>query len=55
MYSALKKNGVRLYELAREGIEIEREGRKIIIYDIKDIKINNPYVSMKVSCSKGLI
>ena len=28
MYSALKKNGVRLYELARKGIEVEREGRK---------------------------
>ena len=53
MYSALKKNGVRLYELARKGIEIEREGRLITIYNIENIKINNPYVSMKVSCSKG--
>lgn len=53
MYSALKQNGVRLYELARKGIEVEREGRLITIYDIEDIKINNPYVSMKVSCSKG--
>ena len=53
MYSALKQNGVRLYELARKGIEVEREGRLITIYDIEDIKINNPYISMKVSCSKG--
>ena len=53
MYSALKKNGVRLYELARQGIEVEREGRLIKIYNIEDIKINNPYVSMKVTCSKG--
>lgn len=53
MYSALKKNGVRLYELARQGIEVEREGRLINIYNIEDIKINNPYVSMKVTCSKG--
>lgn len=53
MYSALKKNGVRLYELARKGIEVEREGRLINIYNIEDIKINNPYVSMKVTCSKG--
>ena len=53
MYSALKQNGVRLYELARKGIEVEREGRLITIYNIEDIKINNPYVSMKVSCSKG--
>ena len=53
MYSALKQNGVRLYELARKGIEVEREGRLITIYNIEDIKINNPYISMKVSCSKG--
>ncbi|MBX9135957.1 MULTISPECIES: tRNA pseudouridine(55) synthase TruB [unclassified Clostridium] len=53
MYSALKQNGVRLYELARKGIEVEREGRLINIYNIEDIKINNPYVSMKVTCSKG--
>lgn len=53
MYSALKKNGVRLYELARQGIEIEREGRLITIYNIEDIKIENPFVSMKVTCSKG--
>lgn len=53
MYSALKQNGVRLYELARKGIEVEREGRLITIYNIEDIKINNPYISMKVSCYKG--
>lgn len=53
MYSALKQNGVRLYELARKGIEVEREGRLINIYNIEDINIDNPYVSMKVTCSKG--
>ena len=53
MYSALKKNGVRLYELARKGIEVERDGRPITIYDIKDIEINLPYISMEVTCSKG--
>ena len=53
MYSALKKNGVRLYDLARKGIEVEREGRPITIYDIKDIEINLPYISMEVTCSKG--
>ena len=53
MYSALKQNGVRLYELARKGIEVERQGRLIKIYNIEDIKINNPYISMKVTCSKG--
>lgn len=53
MYSALKKDGVRLYELARKGIEIEREGRLVNIIDIKNININLPYVSMDVTCSKG--
>lgn len=53
MYSALKKNGVRLYDLARQGIEIEREARRITIYDITNIKIDIPYISMTVCCSKG--
>ena len=53
MYSALKQNGVRLYTLARQGIEVEREGRPIKIYNIEDIEINNPYVKMMVTCSKG--
>ena len=53
MYSALKQNGVRLYELARKGIEVERKGRLVYIYNLEDIKINNPYISMKVTCSKG--
>ncbi|MBQ6820479.1 MAG: tRNA pseudouridine(55) synthase TruB [Clostridium sp.] len=53
MYSALKQNGVRLYELARKGIEVEREGRLVNIINIEDISINNPYISMKVTCSKG--
>lgn len=53
MYSALKQNGVRLYELARQGIEVEREGRNIMIYEIEDIVIDLPYVSMEVTCSKG--
>lgn len=53
MYSALKQNGVRLYELARKGIEVEREGRLITIYFIEDICIKKPFVKMKVKCSKG--
>ena len=53
MYSALKKNGVRLYDLARQGIEVEREARRITIYDITDIKIELPYICMTVTCSKG--
>lgn len=53
MYSALKQNGIRLYELARKGIEVERQGRKVTILKIDNIKINNPVVSMNVTCSKG--
>ena len=53
MYSALKQNGVRLYELARKGIEVHREGRLINIYNIEIESINMPYVIMKVTCSKG--
>jgi tRNA pseudouridine55 synthase len=53
MYSALKVNGQRLYELARKGIEIERKSRLINIYDIKILSINLPSVIMEVTCSKG--
>jgi tRNA pseudouridine55 synthase len=53
MYSALKINGVRLYELARKGIEVERKERDIQIFDIRIIEIELPYVTMVVKCSKG--
>ncbi|KEH97905.1 tRNA pseudouridine(55) synthase TruB [Clostridium massiliodielmoense] len=53
MYSALKVNGKRLYELAREGKEIAREARPITIYDINILNINIPYVKFRVRCSKG--
>lgn len=53
MYSALKVNGKKLYELARAGIEIEREARPIVIYDIDIIDIKIPYVKFRVKCSKG--
>lgn len=53
MYSALKINGKKLYELAREGMVIEREARKIEIFGIDEIKIDGKKVSFKVHCSKG--
>ncbi|MBU3126465.1 tRNA pseudouridine(55) synthase TruB [Clostridium tagluense] len=53
MYSALKVNGKKLYELARAGIEIEREARAITIYDIEISSIKIPYVNFRVKCSKG--
>ena len=53
MYSALKVNGKKLYELARAGIEIEREARPITIYEIEISSIEIPYVKFRVKCSKG--
>ncbi|SFP92205.1 tRNA pseudouridine55 synthase [Lachnospiraceae bacterium XBB1006] len=53
MYSALKINGQKLCDLARQGIEVERKTRTITIYKIDDVKINLPRISMRVSCSKG--
>lgn len=53
MYSAIKKDGKKLYELARAGKEIEREARDITIHEIEIIKIEIPYVSFRVHCSKG--
>lgn len=53
MYSALKVNGKKLYELAREGIEIERKARKVRIFDIEILSMELPRVCMRVHCSKG--
>jgi tRNA pseudouridine55 synthase len=53
MYSALKVNGQKLYELARQGIEIERKPRKINIYSINILKMKLPNVTFQVNCSKG--
>ena len=53
MYSALKVNGKKLYELAREGIEVERKARPVTIFDIQIKEINLPRVRMVVHCSKG--
>lgn len=53
MYSALKVNGQKLYDLARKGIEVEREARKIQIHDICILSIDLPYIIFDVKCSKG--
>ncbi len=55
MYSALKVNGKKLYELAREGIEVERKARKITIEEIEilDIPEPNKVIRIRVVCSKG--
>ena len=53
MYSAIKKDGKKLYELAREGKEIEREARNITIYSIDILRVDLPVVEILVKCSKG--
>lgn len=53
MYSAIKVNGKKLYELAREGQVIERKPRKVIINDIEIVSIDFPRVTMRVKCGKG--
>ncbi|WP_432665007.1 tRNA pseudouridine(55) synthase TruB [Wukongibacter baidiensis] len=53
MYSALKHKGKKLYELAREGKEIEREARKITIFYLNILKIVDNRVLFDVKCSKG--
>lgn len=53
MYSALKVNGKKLYELAREGKEVERQARPVEILSLSIDKVDLPRVTMTVHCSKG--
>lgn len=53
MYSAIKQNGKKLYELARQGIEVERKPRKVTIKSIDINEIDGSRVVITVSCSKG--
>ena len=53
MFSAIKKNGVRLYNLARQGKEIKIDKREVSIESFEITSINLPEISFNVSCSKG--
>ena len=53
MYSAIKINGKKLYELARMGTVVERTPRTVTIHSIEVIKMELPYVTFRVSCGKG--
>ena len=53
MYSAIKQNGKKLYELARSGIEVDRKERKITIYECELISFENDTFKIRVKCSKG--
>ncbi|MDU3211924.1 tRNA pseudouridine(55) synthase TruB [Anaerococcus sp.] len=53
MYSAIKVNGQKLYDLARNGVEIERKVRKVSIYEFELLKYEFPKAKFKIICSKG--
>ena len=53
MYSALKHNGKKLYELAREGKTIERKARRIKIFELKLLDFSKDRLTLEVFCSKG--
>ncbi|MDD5462650.1 MAG: tRNA pseudouridine(55) synthase TruB [Methylococcales bacterium] len=53
MYSALKHNGKKLYELAREGKTVERKARHICIFDLKMLDFSKDQLMLEVFCSKG--
>lgn len=53
MFSSIKIKGKKLYQYAREGLEVERPTRKTYIYNIQFIDINEDILEIKVSCSKG--
>ena len=53
IFSAIKKEGVALYELARRGVDVQLEARKITIHEFEITGINLPVVSFKVICSTG--
>lgn len=55
MYSAVKMNGKKLYELARKGITVERQPRNITVYyiNVKNINLDGGYISIETCVSKG--
>ena len=53
MYSAIKINGKKLYELARAGKEVERKARSVTFHEIEILSVELPVVKIRVSCSKG--
>ncbi|MBR1568455.1 MAG: tRNA pseudouridine(55) synthase TruB [Lachnospiraceae bacterium] len=53
MYSAIKVDGRKLYELAREGQTIERKARPVTIYSLEILRIELPRVTFRIACSRG--
>lgn len=53
MHSAVKHQGQRLYKLARQGVEVEREARRVVIHELSLLDVDSPYFDIDVRCSKG--
>lgn len=53
MYSAVKHQGQRLYKLARQGVEVEREARQIVIHELTLLGLDLPFFDIDVRCTKG--
>lgn len=53
MYSAIKHQGEALYKLARAGVEIEREPRRVILHEIKLLGFEEDLLTLEIACSKG--
>lgn len=53
MFSAIKRDGVPLYKLAREGVEVDRQPRAIVIHELQLRPVDDRRVAFRVSCSKG--
>ena len=53
MYSAIQKNGVRLYDLARKGNEVELKPKTLVIDEIELLECDLPVIKIRVVCSKG--
>jgi tRNA pseudouridine55 synthase len=53
VFSALKKDGIRMYELARAGEEVEIQARKTTVYEFEITRIALPEIDFRVACSKG--
>ena len=53
MHSALRVDGRRLYDLAREGLEVPREARRVQIYELEMLSFSAEFLEISVKCSKG--
>ena len=53
IFSAIKKDGVRMYQLARQGIDVKIPSRQVEIKALELKKYNPPYLTIKINCSKG--